>query len=260
MIVSGVSEDKLLEELIADKINIAGVAKKLAKKTIMRLQKIGRGGKKEDLCYTYQIKTKIFRNTWRLVIYINMAKNPKWYHLAACCVESGQGTKDYYIVRGFSNDRPYYIKISSHAIKRFVERGVVERTGMEVPFNGIDFAPSIIRKGEVITWLKVSDPKYWKLVLHFEDNNDLTTLFYTSYGCYLGNVTERGNYEFKTFLNNDKELKKNGETETMLACKYTHIFLNESLYDRQYVRGLMDDELEEIKKDTIRYFKNKLMP
>ena len=135
------------------------------------------------------------------------------------------------------------------------------RTGMDVPFNGIDFVPTIIRKGEVITWMKVADPNYWKLVLHFEENNnDLTTLFYTSYGCLLGNVTELGNYEFKTFLNNDKELKKKGETETMLTCKYTHIFLNESFYDRQYVCSLMDDELEELKKETIKYFKNKLLP
>ena len=96
MIVPGMSEDKLLEELVADKINIAGVAKKLAKKTITRLQKSGRDGINEKLCYTYEIKTKIVRNTWRLAIFVNMAKNPKWYHLAACCVESGQGTKYYY--------------------------------------------------------------------------------------------------------------------------------------------------------------------
>ena len=127
-------------------------AKKLAKKAILRLQKSGRDGIDEEYNYTFEIKTKVFHNTWRLALFINMAKNPKWYHLATCCVESEQGTKDYYIVRGFSDNRPYYIKISAHAI------------------------------------------------------------------------------------------------------------FNPALYDRQYIRSLMDEELEEIKKDMIRYFKFKLLP
>ena len=85
----------------------------------------------------------------------------------------------------------------------------------------------------------------------------ITSLFFTHVGCYLGYETEHGNYEFRTFLNNDKKLKKLNETEVMQLCHIAHVGLNPSLYTK--------DILEKLKKDKdfhdiAEWFNYKLMP
>lgn len=258
MIVPGLSEDKLLAELVADKECIARKVRKIAREKILRLQKSGRDGINEELGYTYEISNIVYNNTWRVALFINMAKNPKWYHLSVCCVESGQGTKDYYFVRGFSQKKPYYIKVSSHAMKRFIERAFTTVSKEKVA--GIDLAPILIRKGEVITWMKVADPKLWKYTINNEEENELIKLFYTFYGCYLGCETENGNYVFKTYLNKNTNFKKWGEKESMLTCKYAHMVFNESFYDKKFIENIMDDEMKEMNVGIKQCFKFKLVP
>lgn len=258
MIVPGLSDDKLLAELVVDKEKIAGKARKIAKKIILDLQKRGRDGINHDIGYTYEISNKVYNNTWRVAIFINMAKKPKWYHHSVCCVESEQGMKDYYFVRGFSQRKPYYIKVSSHAMKRFIERAFED--DLQEKVTGIELAPILIRKGEVITWMKVADPKLWKYTVNNEEENELIKLFYTFYGCYLGCETENGNYVFKTYLNKNTNFKKCGEEESMLICKYAHMVFNESFYDKKFIENIMDDEMKKMNVGIKQCFKFKLMP
>lgn len=242
MIISGLPEDRILEELIVDSKIIANEAKKIAKKAILRLQMSGRDGIDDDVDFTKSMTTTKNNNSWFVVVVINMAKNPKWYHQAVCYHESGYGTKDYYIVRGFSKNKPYYIKFSSHALKRVKERLFHERLGN---YNQLqpEWIPALaIRKGEIISWMKITDPRLLKTVFESEDRHTINTLFYTSYGCYLGYETEKGNVEFNTFLNNNQELKKAEENVALYMCKLAHVAYNKKLYSKEYIAKVMNDE------------------
>lgn len=250
MIVPGLSEDKILEELVSDRKFIANEAKKIARKQILRLQKGGRDGINELLDFNYEIKVGGTNNRWRLVILINMAKRVKWYHQAACYMESEYGTKDYYVLRGLSNEKPYFIKISSHALKRFRERAIEERFGVHLSFNGDVFVPLIFRKGEIITWMKIIDPVYWKFLYDpdCEGQNVLTNLYYTYFGIYLGYRTEGGNYEFKTFLRNNIKLKSDEENMIKIMCKVAHAGLNRRMYiqaDIDTIQNCGDEDIIE---------------
>lgn len=168
MIVPGLSEEKIIEELIFDRKIVANQAKKSAKKIVARLLKEGRDGIDKDYDYYYTMTTSKLNNQWYYVVVVNMKKEPYWTHYAACMAESIRGTKDYYLLRGFSINKPYFIKVSSHALKRFLERGLGERLHVEVKFNGGDVSPLIINKGEVITWMKIADPKLLEIILNSE--------------------------------------------------------------------------------------------
>lgn len=261
MIIPGIQEEKILEELIFDRTIVANEAKKRAKKYIARFLKQGRVGIDKEYDYEYTIHTNQNNNKWNCNVTINMVRKPYWSHYAACMVEAGNGQKEYYIVRGFSNNNPYYIRVTSHALKRFKERGIEETLRIESKNVGGDFAALIIQHGEIITWMKVVDPKFWTIVNPFEDSNELTTLFRTLHGCYLGNMTEKGNCEFKTFLGRKKELKKIGETEAMQMCRVAHLIFNESIYDKS-VYDIKDDDIEsQMMVEEIRNkFPNKLLP
>lgn len=256
MIIPGLSEEKILEELVHDREIVAKEIKKKAKKIVARMLKEGRDGIDKDQDFNYEMFSGSLNNKWLCSMVVNMATKPYWYHEAVCKVESNIGSKDYYFVRGFSNNKPYFIKISSHTLKRFRERGVEERFNEKMPFPSENFMPFLIRKGETITWMKITDPKYLKLVVESEDENVLPILFYTLYGCYLGNKTEKGNYEFKTFLCNDKSLKKTGENDTKDLCHFAHVAFNPYFYNKKLVEHFK----EEGYFDVVNFFDNTLMP
>lgn len=261
MIVPGMSEEKILDELIFDRKIVANEARKIAKKFVNRLLKQGRGGTEKNFDYAYTINTNQNHNSWDCKIEVNMARKPYWCHYTACMVESENGKKEYYLVRGFSNNNPYFIRVSSHALIRFKERGIEEQLKVESENVAGEFAALIIQQGEIIPWMKVVDPKFWSIVNPFEDNNGFTTLFRTLHGCYLGNITENGNYEFKTFLGRKKELKKIGETEAMQICRLAHLIFNKSIYDKS-VNDMIEDDIESqmIVEYIKNNFSNKLLP
>lgn len=242
MILPGLSEERILEELLLDYKIVVNEAKKAAKKKILSLQKMGRDGINEEIFLLYHITTNKQKNKWSLVVTINMARNPKWYQQCVCCVESDYYTKDYYIVRGFSNKQPYFIKISSHTLRRVKERFFQERLKFAKSVES-EYLPTIVLcKGEIIPWMKVTDPRLLKNVLQAEDKHTITTLFYTRYGCYLGYETEKGNVEFRTFLNNDSELKNAEENIAVYMCKLAHIFFNRKLYTKEYFEAAVHDK------------------
>lgn len=261
MIIPGMSEDKILEELVIDRKIIANEAKKIAKKHISCFLRQGRDGIDEDYEYDFNFYTNRNNNKWSCIILVNMVKKPYWRHFAACMVESDNAQRDYYLLRGLSNNNPYFVRVTSHAMKRFKERGIEETLNIETDTNGADYAGTIFQKGEVVTWLKVVDPKFWKIVSPFSCSSEFTTLFRTLHGCYLGNITEKGNCEFKTFLGRKEELKKIGETEAMKMCKVAHIIFNKSIYDKS-VFDIHEDDVESqmMIEEIEQTFPNKLLP
>lgn len=240
MIIPSLSEERILEELIFDRKIMANEAKKHAKKAILRQQRAGRDGIDNDIIIYKNYTTTKNHNKWILDITINMAKNPKWHHQAVCVVESGRGTKDYYYVRGFSNKKPYFIKVSSHALKRFKERGIEERLNDQVDLEAFYFASKLFAVGEIITWMKVTDPEFMAVLLGAEDSHEITSLFYTQLGCFLGYETERGNYDFKTLIKNDDIPKKRGESFAWSTAYIAHVVFNEKLHSRRKLQMIED--------------------
>ena len=240
MIIPSLSEERILEELIFDRKIMANEAKKLAKKAILRQQNAGRDGIDDDIIIYKHFTTTKNHNTWILDIAINMAKNPKWHHQAVCVVESERGTKDFYYVRGFSNNKPYFIKVSSHALKRFKERGIEERLNGQVNIDAFYFAPKLFALGEIITWMKVTDIEFMSVLLEAEDSHEITSLFYTQLGCFLGYETERGNYDFRTLIKNDDIPKKRGESFAWSTAYIAHVVFNEKLHSNRKLQMIED--------------------
>ena len=243
MILNNYSEDKILEELLFDYQIIAKEAKKWAKKEVQRQLKLGHDGIDENISILKDYTTTKLHNRWLLVVVINMSKKVKWYHQSICCVESNLQTKDYYIVRGFSSNKPYFIKLSSHVLKRCRERLFSNKLNVDTQLLEAGYLTSIaIRKGEVIPWMKIADPRLLKAVLNSDDMHSFNTLFYTINGCYLGSLTENGNVVFNTFLNNDDLLKKPEENVALFMCRMAHVYFNKKLYSKKYVDEFFDSD------------------
>lgn len=260
MILHSYSEEKILEELLSNYQIMAKEAKKLAKKEVQRQMKLGHEGIDEDISILRDYTTSVLHNKWQLVVVINMSRKVKWYHQSVCYVESNIHTKDYYIVRGFSNNKPYFIKISSHVLKRCRERLFGERLNVDTQNLDAGFLVTVvIRKGEVIPWMKIADPRLLKAVLNSEDMHSFNTLFYTTGGCYLGSFTENGNVIFNTFLNNDNDLKKPEENVALYMCKLAHIGFNQKLYPKKVYNDFLnsDEKIPDIIGEILMDYKDK---
>lgn len=234
MILSDLSEEKILKELIAERKIVAKEAQKIAEKEVAHKQKAGLDGVDKLYLFPYEVKSEKLQNKWLLGVVVNMSWKPRWYHEATCCVESEFGTKDYYMVRGNMFKKPYFIKITAHAMKRFGQRRMMESLHFPIFFEFGLLSPYILKKGEVITWMLITKPQLLKMALASEERYILPTLFYTFHGCYMGQFTKNKNVVFKTYLSHDKPLKSDEEQVARLMCKIGHVGLNEKLYDKDY--------------------------
>ena len=133
MILPSFTEQQILEELITDRKEVAKEAKKIASKAIANQRKTGQGEHGKVQLLHFEITTKL-HNKWYIAIILNAAHNANWFHEAACFVESEYGNKDYYILRGMMNRKPYFIKITAHAMSRFNQREIGESLNLDTDF------------------------------------------------------------------------------------------------------------------------------
>jgi len=249
MIIPGYTEDKILSELIADRKIVANKAQKIATKKIAQMMKSGLDGVDRLEFINSIITTEVLHNRWIITIVINLAERPKWYHEATCCVESEFGTRDYYLLRGNKEKKPYFIKISSHAMKRFGERKLANELNCDPEFDSGELSPLLINKGEIVSWMIVSNQKLLKQALACEDRSKFNILFFTLYGCYMGYETPHKNYVFKTFLKHSNELRTSDERITWQMCRIAHVYMNEKLYDKKYRESFFSNSFD-LPKDT----------
>ena len=235
MIIPGMSEEKILEELLYDRKLIAKKAQKSARKVLSYIHEQKKDHEDDEMQINLTIQTTKLHNNWNCCIMLNSSKKIKWCHEAVCMVESEHGTKDYYFVRGYRNDKNYYIKISSHAIKRFRERRIEDIYNVKLKELNDDNIPLLIQKGEIITWMKITDPKFLDIIMESEERHTVSTVFFTLLGCYLGYETPCGNFEFRTYLNTNKKLKGKEENSAMNLCRYAHSALNERFYKKDEI-------------------------
>ena len=119
MILPTLKEEQILNELLTDYAEVKHDVRKTVKKRQRAAQKRGhtiRNGSVEVL--TTRTKNG---NNWVCCVYYERDRTASW-NLSACCEAEGEkGRKDYYLLRGLS-DQPYYIKLTSHAVRRYKEQ------------------------------------------------------------------------------------------------------------------------------------------
>lgn len=190
-----------------------------------------------------------------------------WAFRACCIVEGDKSTKDYYIVRGIKTEKPYYVKVTTHALLRYKERNKME--GIDGLTLG-ELACLTFEHRETAICVRYVDTKFNLLLMKFDDFDhlkDMSYLILTNRGEYYGLRTFEGNYIFKTYISTSmgilewinyrkgKTTKWNKEGELLSHLLVLHQFYNKFLYDKDVLeRDLYSvfnkDEEYEMKKDS----------
>ena len=248
MILSTFSEEQILSELIVDYKRVKRIAKKNADAYLLKAKKSGHFIRETEY-ESYTINT-VLNNKWNVEIEYDHRNKIPWLFRACCIVESEKNTKNYYIVRGINTDKPYYVKVTTHALLRYRERNKLER--LEIPLATI--ACLTFEHRETAICVRYVDTKFNMLLMKFDDLDDLEEMSYlilTNRGEYYGLRTSEGNYIFKTYISTSmgilewlnyrkgKNTKWNKEGELLHHLLILHQYYNKSLYDKDVLeKGL----------------------
>ena len=196
MIIKNSSEEQILGELKEDIQYVRKQAKKLADKSLRDIRKRG-AFIRENEAKTMSFTSKN-NNKWFIFIVINQTQKIPWYYCACCIVEGESRTKDYYLIRGLSTDKPYYIKLTTHTMKRYIERNNFDGAGLlEV------YAAGIFAHRETAICERFIDVKYEAVLMNMDDTHEITDMSYfvlCNHGVFYANRTPQGNYIFKTYI------------------------------------------------------------
>ena len=265
MILPTYTEKEILSELISDYHKVKKFAKKKATEHLLRVQKKGSFIREEEGYLSFF--TSPSNNTWRILIDYNQKNKIPWVFRACCIVEGEKKTKDYYIVRGLNTEKPYFVKVTTHALLRYKERNKMK--GMD-DIALSELACVTFEHRETAICVRYVDTKFNMLLMRFDDLEDLDNLSYlilTNRGEYYGQRTSEGNYIFKTYISTSmgilewlnyrkgKNSKWDKEGELMDHLLILHQYYNKSFYDKDVLeRGLYSifnkDEKYELKKDS----------
>ena len=265
MILPTYTEEEILSELISDYHKVKRFAKKKAAEHLLRVQKKGSFIREEEGYLSFF--TTPSNNTWRILIDYNQKNKIPWFFRACCIVEGEKKTKDYYIVRGLNTERPYFVKVTTHALIRYKERNKM---------NGIDgidlseLACILFEHRETAISVRYVDTKFNLLLMKFDDLDSLDGMSYlilTNCGEYYGQRTSEGNYVFKTYISSSmsilewlnykkgKNSKWKKEGELLNKLLYLHQYFNKYLYSKDVLENylysvLNKDEEYEMKEDS----------
>ena len=198
MILPTFKEEQILNELLTDYAEVKRDVRKSVKKRQRAAQKKGhtiRNGSVEVL--TTRTKNG---NNWVCCVYYERDRQATW-NLSACCeAEGGRGRKDYYLLRGLS-DQPYFIKLTSHAVRRYKERQV--KTDMFCAEGNAAFPCTMFACHEIGICNRYIDDVFFKALCNIdivEDVPDLSHLIFTASGIFFAYKSALGNYTFRTFI------------------------------------------------------------
>lgn len=241
MIISTYTEKEVLSELLSDYKVIKRMAKKHADRFLRKVQKGGRYIKETEY-ESCSIKT-VLNNKWEVEFEYDQTKKIPWLFRACCIVEGHNKTKDYYILRGINTDKPYYVKVTSHALKRNKERNNLERFGISTN----TLACWVFEHRETALSLRFVDIKFNQLLKNMVDADDIDNMSYivlTNRGVYYALKTPEGNYVFKTYIstlmgftemmNYAKGIKTkwSKEGELLFHMFILHQYYNKHLYEK----------------------------
>ena len=249
MIISTYSEEDILHELIADYHNIKRRVKKIADAFLDKVRK--RGGFIRETEYSSYTMSTPSKNIWNVEIEYDQSKKIPWLFRACCIVEGENKTKDYYLVRGINTDNPYYVKVTSHALKRVRERNDFSHPEL---LTAPVLACWVFEPREIGICLRYIELKYLEILrkigdLQSDDDNSYIVL--VNRGVYYAIKTPRGNFIFKTYIstlmgiteiiksNQNKSSKWNKEGELLSNMLLVHQYFNKWLYDKDVLDRML---------------------
>lgn len=247
MILPTYTEEKILQELLADYTGVKRKTKKLADAYLDRAKRGGRYIRKSEYKF-YTIETPNY-NQWYVVIEFNQTNKTPWTFKSCCIVENEKKGKDYYILRGLSTNEPYYILFTSHTLKRMRERAF-RRPNLTLEM----LACLALMHRETLVGVKYVDVKYMPLLRKFDDSDEIDNLSYyimTHRGSYFAKKTPQGNYIFKTYITNKmsfeeslnviqkKSSKYEKEGELFMMAYVAHQYYNKGLYDKESLEAIL---------------------
>ena len=208
MIIPAYNEDDILRELLDDYKSVQRKAKKIAMAELEKMARYGKQEKKTELSHYFRSKNG---NKWHLTIVCRTGKKKEWIHRQHCIVELGNGLRDVFFLRGTRFGPPYYVQIHTHAIQRMRERfcpkeGSELDTNPDVMLDKVCFHPS-----EQGVFQYLTPPQLAKKIEREKRGSKVGGLCITRAANFIGYRTDKGNYEFLTFLavkqmiNNKKE-------------------------------------------------------
>jgi hypothetical protein len=243
MIIHSYTEKEILSELICDYKTVKQIAKKKADKFLLKARKNGRFIR-ETYYEGYHITTKL-NNKWYISIEYDQTNKIPWLFKATCMVEGLNKSKDYYIVRGLNTERPYFVKVTTHALKRNRERNQLDKI-MNIPLEII--ACNVFEHRETAICQRYVDIKYVQLIHKMDDadalNDEMSYIFLTNRGVYFGKVTPEKNYVFKTYVSafmgvselvnveRNKNTKWEKEGSLIYYMFHMHQYFNKNLWDK----------------------------
>ncbi len=241
MIIKTYTEEQTLAELLKDYAYVRRQAQKRARKYLKEKQSQGRFIRDYEYERTY-ISTPQ-NNRWYLgIVYCQKCRIP-WNYVTCCIVEGEAGKKFFYLLRGMKCGEPYFVKLSSHALKRFRERGFshVENKPLE------ELALLVFKDGEKAICKRYIDIHDDRL---FEDVDDAFNVegmkyFVITYeGFFIARRQPKGNFEFLTYISpkmsarnanapHGDKWSKEGNLGTQMF--YLHAFYNKNLYSEAFL-------------------------
>lgn len=203
MIIPTYTEDEVLKELQEDWPEMKRKAKKLGKQLMNGMPKWCVGMPKEHAYYLHEKYRSKNGNTWGVGVFTQTGWN-YWQSVLTCEVETKYRTKSYFFLRGLERNKPYYVEVTSHAMRRMRERAkniYGEYFFVDKPVGFLcDFA--IFDRGELGVFLKKGtldgDGNFVPMLDH-EGNTYGKVWLHNS--LFYARATTRGNYVFKTFIN-----------------------------------------------------------
>lgn len=257
MILPTFSEEQILSELIKDIKIVKRLAKKKADAYLNNVRKSG-GFVRETDYESYSVKT-VSGNKWNLEIEYDQTKKIPWLYRACCIVESEKKTKDYYLVRGINTEKPYFVKITSHTLKRDKERNKLDkyRIGLET------YACWTFEHREIGICMRYIDVKFNMLLQNMNDTEEISDMSYIVLvyrGVYYATRTQQGNYVFKTYISsvmgisevlkylNNKSSKWSKEGELLHNMIIVHQYFNKNLYDKEVLNDMLYSAIDRNQK------------
>lgn len=221
MILPTLSEGQINEELKSDykwlKVELKKVQQRLEKK--LRKADLVKGER------VYEIEvTSPANNRWYAQLNLNLQRNPQSHFHSHCIVESDHGTLDYYMLRGLTFGGEYFVKVTSHTIKR-----IKERLPQLESLNPNRVCSKLFQHRECGSAMKLTDLRFLRIVEESPDTKDVSLLVITMLGIFFAYHTPGNNVVFKTFISVDM-LHRDIEREVYGFCLAGYILQNTSIF------------------------------
>lgn len=242
MILPNSTESEILESLMQDHIALKPIIRKWAKKYIKECLKKGKNYQGDNIVNTFRLATG---NVWAAILRFGNYGNSNWCCMKYCIAEGNYRTKDYYFLRGLTDNKPYYVKMSTHTIKRFLERAFhysEEEMQSDSGQKAIDIADAF-ELHEIAISVKEIPLDLLHEYCHTEGTeNDFSKIRVIANisGMFFATKSKEGNYNTKTFISMKEILNANNKDNDysepseqllkILVLQKVHLYYNPTLW------------------------------